>query len=483
MVTYLERNGCFTMAYEIIKDGKTYYPVTLSQMNILQGEAVGKQYSNINILFHFESEVDMKVLEQAVNAALERMPTSRLRRHSFPDEKNPKQKEVLQYFSDEPLDKASVMSFKSDKKMRKYLEKLSKKPFPNKSEDVCLYQIILIHKADGGKALYCKTHHFINDAYGIMLFAKDVLKVYKAMLTGSEMPKALEPALPAFEDQWSYFGSQKEARAQEYWDNFWNTHEVPQFGTINAPEDDKQTLPDEKFGNQFNLFHKKARYSAYPFKKELVDKINAYALEHGVSSQVLFLLAYRTYVYKMSGGRAEKQVLQTMNANRSKKNAKNTTGTLVNGYYFYFDVKNSQTFAEACKHTSSMQMEYYKHCHIRNSLANRNLRVHLPKEKIFDKGWIRSWTSNMFTYQPYQIEIEDDYDIKFRMERFSSGITAMSPYLTIMYMDNYTGDLMGCYDYSSYNYSEEAVKKFHYYMVDFLERALDNPEKTLDELM
>lgn len=469
------------MSHEVIKDGKVYYPVTSSQMNILQGEGVGRAYSNINILFHFESDIDVKILEQAVNTALERMPTSRLRRHSFADEKNPKQKEILQYFSDEPIDKVSVMSFKSEKKMNKYLEKLSKKPFPKKCEDVCLYHIILINKPDGKTALYCKMHHFINDAYGIMIFAKDLLKIYKVMLNGGEMPKALDPALPAFEGQWDYFGSKKEAKAQEYWDNFWNTHDIPQFGTINSPEDDKQTLRDEKFGNQFNLFHKKAAYAAYPFKKELIDKINAYAAESNVSAQVLFLLAYRTYVYKMSGGRAEKQVLQTMNANRSKKNTKNTTGTLVSGYYFYFDVKNSETFAEACKYTSNMQLEYYKHCRIRNSLSNRNLSAHLPKEKIFYKGWIRSWTTNMFTYQPYQIDI--DSDIKFRMERFSSGITAMTIYLTIMYMDNYTGDLMGCYDYSSYNYSEETIKKFHYYMVEFLERALDNPEKTLDELM
>lgn len=470
------------MSYEIIKEGKNYYPITSSQLNIIQGEQVGAAYSNICILFHFDSEIDMKLMEQAVNAALERMPTARLRRHKFNDDKNIGQNATLQYFSDEPIDKASVMSFKSNEKMRKYLEKLSKKPFPKKSEDTCLYQMILINKADGGKALYCKMHHFINDAYGIMILAGDVLKIYKAMLTGGEMPKAPDPVLPAFEDQWSYFGSKNEAKAQAYWDEFWNTHELPQFGTINEPENDKQTLPDEKFGNQFHLLHKKAAYVAYPFKKDLVDKINEYAEANGVSPQVLFLLAYRTYVYKMSGGRAKNQVLQTMNANRSKKCAKNTSGTFVSGYLFYFDVANSETFADACKYTSNMQLEYYKYCRIRNVLGERNLKANMKiNENIFDKGWIRASTSNMFTYQPYTID--PSIDVKFHMERFSSGITAMSLYLTIMYMDNYSGDLMGCYDYSTYNLSEETVRKFHYWMVDFLERALANPEKTLDELM
>ncbi len=468
------------MSHEIIKDGKTYYPVTSSQMNILQGEQVGPQYSNICMLFHLESQVDMNILEQAVNTALERMPTAGLRRHTFKDEKNPKKKEILQYFVNEPIQKATTMSFKSDEKMYKYLKKLSQKPFPKKSEDIPLYQVILINKADGKNALYCKMHHFINDAYGLMLFASDVLEIYKAMLNGTQLPEAPTPALPAFEDQWNYLGSKKESRDKEYWDNFWDSHELPQFATLNDYKNDKQRVPDQKYGNYFNIFHTKSDYIALPFKKSFVDKVNEYAISNGISPQILFMLAIRTYVYKVSG-HAQHQVLQTMNAQRSKKNAKTTGGTLVVGNLFYFDVKNSESFADACKYTSNMQIEYYKHWGIRTHLCKEHLDANIPQNQIFSKGWVRGWSPNMFTYQPYQIAA--DSDIKFRMERIPSGITAMSLYLTIMYMDNYSDDLMGCYEYSTYNLTEETIRTFHNYTIEFLERAIANPEKTLDELM
>lgn len=468
------------MSHEIIKDSRTYYPLTTSQKDIIQGEECGKQYSNICILFTFDTKIDADVMEKAANVALERMPTARLRKHNFKDKKNPNQKVILQYFSDEPIEKVQRMSFKSEEKMRKYLAKISKKPFPNGVQDVTLYQLILIDLPDGKNSMYCKMNHFINDAYGIMVLAKDVIGIYDAMCKGTELPKAPTPVLPAFEEQWNNEGSSIEAKAQAYWDKFWTTHELPQWTTLNNAEDDILRIPGEKYGNQFNIFHLKAEHVEFPFKKELVDKVNKYAVENGVSSQAMFLLAYRTYLSR-AGGNVENLVLQTMNANRSKRHSQNTGGTLVTGYMFYFDVKNSETFADACKYTSKMQLEYYKHCKIHCNKAEVKLDANIPPEQKFVKGFIRDWTTNMFTYQPYRVDVNTD--IKFRMERFTAGITAMQVYLTVMYMDNYSGDLMGCYDYSTYTLNEEKIKKFHDFMCDFLDKGTSNPQKTLTELM
>lgn len=468
------------MSHEIIKDGKTYYPVTTSQKDIIQGELVGKQYSNICMLFHFDTKIDADVMEKATNAALERMPTARLRKHNFKDEQNPKQIVTLQYFSDEPIEKVKRMSFKSEEKMKKYLAKYSKKPFPNNVQDVTLYELILIDLPEGKNALYCKMNHFINDAYGIMQLAKDVIGIYDAMIKGTEFPQAPTPALPAFEEQWSYEGSAGEAKDQAYWDEFWTTHELPQWTTLNDADKDIQRIPGKKYGNQFNVLHTKAEHVEYPFKKELVERVNKYAIENGVSAQVMFLLAYRSYLSR-NAGNIENLVLQTMNANRSKKVSQRTGGTLVTGYMFYFDVKNSETFADACQYTSKKQLEYYKHCKIHCEKAEVKLDANIPPEEKFVKFNIRDWTTNMFTYQPYAVDL--DTDVKFRMERFTSGITAMAVYLTIMYMDNYTGDLMGCYDYSTYTLSKEKIKDFHDFICSFLDKAVSNPNLTLAELM
>lgn len=469
------------MSHEIIKDGKTYYPLTMSQIDIVNGEDVGKQYPNICMLFYFDTEINADVMENAVNTALQRMPTASLRRHLFEDKTNYKGKSFLQYFTDEPVEKIQRMSFKSEAKMKKYFAKVSQKAFPNDGQDIPLYEVVLIDLPDGKNALYSKMHHFINDAYGIMMFAKDVLEVYEAMVKGAEIPAGPESVMPAFEDQWDYFESSGEEKAQEYWDNFWQSRETPRWVSINSPKESRTKVKGvDTYGNQFNVFHNKAGYIALPFKKELIEKVNNYSMEKGVSPQVMFLLAYRAYLSKMNNNE-ERILLQGINAQRNKKNTRNTGGSLVMGFYFYTDVRNNEKFDDACKHIFNNMLEHYKYGRIQGELAKRKLNAQIPMDQIFAKGCFRSFTSNMFTYQPHTIAA--DSDVKFHMERLTSGLAVMEVYLTIMAMDNYSGTLVGCYDYAAYSLDDDKIKEFHNFMSDFLDKGINNPEMTLLELM
>lgn len=469
------------MSYEIVRNGITYYPVTSALKNVLMGEKVGSSYSNLCMLFHLESEVDAGIMESAINTALERMPTVNIRRHYFKDKKNAKNVETMQYFSDEPIKLVKLMSFSDEKKMYKYLDKLSKKPFENKACDVPLYDVILITKPDGKYAIYCKMNHFIVDSYGFMMFGKEVIEIYDAMLCGKELPKPLAPVLPAYEEQWNYSGSKKEKKDNEYWDKFWETHPEPQFVSINSPKTDKLCIPGQRVGNQFNIFHIKSKHLSLIFKKELIDRVNKYAMETGVSPQALFLIALRCYLYSLCENEPEAILINGTAAHRSKMAAKSTGGVLAGSCLLYMDVKGVYTFSEACQYTASQNMEYYKHARADVSAQDRNLVSKITS--IFEKGWIKGYCANIFTYQPYFINANTETDIKFRIERIPGGISPMPVYLIIMPMDNYTGDMHANYEYVPYSVSEASIIACHEYMVKFLERALDNPEKTLNELM
>lgn len=469
------------MSHEIIKNGVTYYPLTSALKNVVAGEKVGIAYSNLCMLFHIETEIKADVMESAINAALERMPTINIRRHDFKDEQNPKNIITMQYFSDEPVKKARLMSFSNEKKMYKYLDKLSKKPFDNKGCDVPMYDIILISKPDGRHAIYCKINHFIVDSYGFMMFGKDVMEIYDAMLIGKELPPKLAPVLPAYEDQWNYVGSKNEKKDSEYWHKFWETHSEPQFISINDIKSDKLFIPGKKFGNQFHIFHTKTKHISLVLKKELVDRVNKYSLENGISSQILFLLAFRCYMYKLCDSEPEAILINGTTANRSKVSAKNTGGVLAGACLSYMDVKSSETFSAACRYTANQHMEYYKHARADIGVQDGDIKAKILP--IFEKGWVRGYSSNIFTYQPYFVNADTETDMKFRLERILGGVSPMPVYLIIMPMDNYTGNMYANYEYVPYAVSEASVNACHEYMVKFLERALDNPEKALSELM
>lgn len=458
-----------------------YYNLTQPNNLLLAAEALtGKIYNNLCVMLNFEQDdIDPTIMEAAINEAVLRFPTTRLRRH---DVKEGKTKVVKQYFVETPETKCVKLEFKSDKKMYKYINKFTKTPLPNDYQDCDLYKVNLIKRANGRYSLLVCMYHLIADAYALIMFAEDVVNVYKALKNNTEMPKPFDPILPAYEKFWEYENDEKRNNIDfEFWSKFWPSVPTPQYATINGYHDKYAYIPGKKYGNYLNIFNCKAAQSNHRIPKELNDRIKDFALQNEVPEKMLYFAALRTWLSKQTEKTEEFAIVDLL-ANRSKTHRTlNTSGSFVSSLYFYLDAKNSMTFKEACQYLKKSQYKYLKHSKFNHAKVKELLEQQMNYDKLFDKGWVRGASAFLFTYQPFFFSENNDF--KMSIERFATGKSPIPLYMTIMPTDTYTGDMNINYEYTIKNHTAENVAEFHSFLLRFLDKAISNPDLTLEELM
>lgn len=456
-----------------------YYPMTSAQECCLLAESLtGKVYNNLCIMVNYDQDdIDPVIMEDAINRAILQYPSSYLRIHSF---KEGKKKVLKQYFVDKPDNMCEVLSFDSDKKLYKYVNKFAKKNFPNNYQDCDLYRINLIKRANGRYSIIICIHHEIADAYAIISLFNYINETYKALKDNTEMPAPFEPLLPAYQELWNYEKSPKHAQDVEFWKNFWNSVPLPQYATINGFHNKHAYIPGKKYGNLIYIFNINAKQVNYKVPKDITEKVDDLASSYGISPKILYIVAIRNYLSKQTD-KTEEFVISDLLANRSKKSIAKTSGTFAQMKAFYLDAKNSMTFSEACKHTAKAQYKYFLHNKLSPWEMTEQLQKNLKIDKIFDKGWVRGDSAILFTYQPYFAAIDEKF--KLSIERFTSGKSPMPIYITVMPTDNYTGKMNINYEYSTKFHKAEDIEEFHQYIVRFLDKATSNPNLTLDELM
>ena len=455
-----------------------YYPLNASQKVITLSERlVGQTYSNLCIMINYEQDdIDPEIMEKAVNLAIDRCPSTRLRRHDF---KDGKKKIIKQYFVEEPETKCECVSFKSDDKMYKYINKLVRKPFPNKYQDCDLYKIYLVKKADGRYSLLTCFYHFIADAYAIIKFFNDVTDIYKALKTNTEMPEPFLPLLPAYQEVWDYETSEKRQKDIEFWKEFYRSRPAPQFATLNGFKNKYTYIPGKKYGNSVSIFNTKAVQTNYKISKELNEKVDAFAIQNGFSSKVIYMLGVKNWL-SLNTDMTEEFLFQNLSANRTKKKFAKTGGTFADNLPLYLDAKNSMTFLEACRYTAETEYQIMKHGQSLQEDFNPFIEESIGLDKMIDKGWILGSSGIIFTYQPF---LSRESYLKTSTERFTSGKSPAPIYMTIMPADNYSGEMNINYEYLTKIHKEEDIAEFHNYLIKFLDKATSNPEMTLTELM
>ena len=462
------------------KNNVTYYPTLKIHGCLFQAEGlVGKIYNNLCVMINLEQDdIDPDMMENAINQTILRFPSTRLRRH---DVKENGKKVVKQYFVDEPETKCVRLSFKNDKKLYKFVNKLVSTKFPNDYQDCDLYKVFLVKRENGRYSVVMCMYHLIIDSYGFAKFSEDFCNVYHAMKNNTEMPQPFKPLIPAYQTVWDYETSKRREIDIEFWKDYWNSiPALPQYAALNGFENKQTNIPGKRYGNFLYIFNCKAVQTNYKIPKELVERADALAKENKFSTKMLYMLALRTWLSRNTE-KTEEFLLIDLLANRSNPKVAKTGGCFADGMPFYLDAKNNMSLLEACKYTSSCQYKFYMHSKLYEADAKEQLEKNMNYDKKFDKGWVRGTSAFLFTYQPRFMETDGNYKISY--ERFTTGKSPLPIYITVMPNDTYTGDLNVNYEYMTKVHKEEEIAEFHNFLLRFLDKATSNPELTLNELM
>lgn len=449
---------------------RKYYPLTKSQevMFINLNFCYKKSIVNICALVDLFSEIDPDVMLKAMKVSLKRNKSAggRLSKQG---------KEYLQYFveNEEPEHINFVdLSDKSDEQREKIYNKWGATPFPNKNCDTQPYRLNLIKRGENSYSIYICVSHIFFDAYAVMLMLNDVFAVYHALLKGEPLPPCNIDPLPAYEADWAYEKSEKREKDVKYWKEEVFATE-PHFSSIGGL-DSKEYKKGKNSGAFINLLRVKGGMMNLPFEKELTDKVNAYAMENNMSPQNLFYLAIRCYLSKVCGNQEDISIMNNL-ARRGTVVQKKAGGTMVNANFIRTIMPNTTTFAEGCSIYNKCFKDVYRHGNL-----GYNDVIALYRKK-YNTNPLEGYFSFSVTYQP--VIGVDTGDIKYSFRRMPNGADLMPLYLTIMPKDNFSGELLFNYEYLCGYTKPENIYKVHSFIKSFLDRGIDNPEISIEELM
>ena len=207
------------------------YNLIPSQENIytLVKYSFHKQIVQVPSSVSFDYDIDFSLLLKALNIEIERNDCLRLRFKEVDGV-------IKEYFlPDYKIHRVPVLTFNTKEEQEKYFDKDAQTPVYF-LKDEC-YRIKFFRAYNGYSGIYFNVSHLVMDAMGIFIFYTDLMGVYKALATGSELP----PPMFRYED---YIKSEHEKmkntarleKSAEFYKQYFAKGGEPGYAGIHGPE-------------------------------------------------------------------------------------------------------------------------------------------------------------------------------------------------------------------------------------------------------
>ncbi len=451
------------------------YPLTPSQRSIFLAwkYSLLKQVMNIPTSVFIDAPLDLKILRQATEIAIQR-------NDSFAIRITESGKDHMQYFAEPAVVELDIVDFtgKTVDAMEKYFYKVGAKPLT--LEDSPLARILVVKAPDGRSGIYSSISHLIMDSWAISMFYKDIITIYYSLLEGKPLPKPLPRYFDTLQKELAYPASPQHEEDAKFWYNeVIGQPNLPIYTHVNGSvvlEKLRKKLKDPtyRYGSSIYLITT-AKHEDIEMSKEDVDRLAAFCSANKIPTmQVMFLFGLRTYLSKVNSREADISMTNTV-ARRGTLEEKNSGGTRVHFLSFRTNLSEETTFHDAINALVEKQMSLYRHMEFSPLEMFGMEYKHLPN---YAPG--RNYRAVTMTFQP--LPMEGPHGEKVTTKWYCNGTAAQPFYLTIMDGDG-AGTLKFYYEYLNRYIKVETVQKCHNYMVKVLLAGISNPDITLKELL
>ena len=435
---------------------RKYYDLTPSQnlMYFALKFIPEKNVVNIGTVVWLHENIDCELLKVAAYKAIWRMDALRLRLKKGKGQ-------IKQYVSEEEPKEIKIEDYSNYSKgdIDEILEKWTSTPFKYKDKE--LYDVSIIKGSENVTGLYIKVNHVVMDAWGLTVYAKDVINIYLAMKDGKELPEEPAKFVPLIEKDLEYMNSKRMQKDYEFIKEKWKTPAV--FSSVEPKYVGKRYRP--------NNLSFKGKQKVMTLDKSSVARINEFCRANRISQQTLFILGSQIYFYKLNN--TDKSMVNSVLARRSSMDRKRAGGMMVNNLQLKVECPYGLSFKEACEKLTKEQFELYRHGDFPYQLAHD----YVLKQAGIKSGLLTDFT---ITYQP--AKIFTDNRIKATVENYFNGSASMNLYLTIMdTLDS--GELDFMFQYKVAVVSDEIVDELYRVMIKAVEIGIKCPTKTIGEII
>jgi len=443
---------------------RTLYPLTQAQNLVLYEMSFlpYKEIVNVCAEFEFKTEINLNLMMQAINLAMMRNPNNYLRL----TKENGK---VMQYFTNDALDKIEYLEYTNENEYKKSLDKYFKTAFPKKQLETQLYRIRLIKKPNGLYAIDGCFSHICYDAYSIAMVFKDICECYKALLNNKPIPPVSISPIKAYEEENNYLNSNRMKTDLDYARDILFKSE-PQFTCINGKKD-KCYINGKRYGKYPISLRMSGGMLNLPIEKQLIDKINEYVTKKKISPVSIYVLAMRSFLAHVN--ETDDVMIQNIVGRRMTVAQKKAGGTMASAVFIRTIFDNDLTYNEALENVQNSVLDSYKHANLGTDYVTE------IEEEKFKKGKANTYFTMALTYQ-HNLNVDDEIDYSFL--RYPNGKEVLNVYLSIMPCDS-KNNYVGNYAYQTDFVSEEKIREFHAFMLNFTAIAIENDEMTINEII
>ncbi|NLA85272.1 MAG: hypothetical protein GX854_12345 [Clostridiales bacterium] len=449
---------------------RKYYSLSDAQRILFHSQkyAIYKQVNNICTLVLVDTRLDFDIFKKAIMKAYERNDSFRIRIVKVKGE-------MKQYFAEHEDPDIKFLDFtgKTREQMDKKLYRIARKKVTVYGKQMS--KVYMIRSFDGKCGIYFVVSHLIMDSWAITTFFKDVLSIYQALSSGTDMPKPLTSYEELLIKELNY----KNTRAYEDDIKFWRKNldaGEPIFTHVNGScvlerYRKKKKDPTIRYAKFFTL-RTRANNVVFWVPKELVEKMSEYCTKNKVTMQSMVIMAFRSYYSKVNNREKDISFYTTV-ARRGTLAEKNSGGSRAHFYPFRTIFEEEDTFKKACQVISEKQTEVYRHAEV-DPLKNLGIW-----KEMFNISHVETYCAGTITFQPVNLS-SGEFNVESKW--YGNGTSAQPLYLTVMDGDG-TGALKFYYEYQTRNITLNTVRKLHSYMMKALKAAVENDEITVREVL
>lgn len=440
-----------------------------SLMHYLVAFSIHKQVTQIPCSITVDEPLDFDLLKKALTIEIERNDALRLR--FVPGKK----KAVKQYFAESvPTPDVKVYNFKTPAEQEKVLGTDAGTPvLYTKGE---CYRVIFFRSYDGRYGIYFNVSHVVSDAFGAAVFFDDILNVYRALQTGSEMPKALPSFEKYIQKQFAYLQSDRHLKDREFYINYWKENGEPFYAGVHGPDlldKARKKNPATRVPPAYDPLRDKAEVLKFEMSKEDTDAVYEYCKNHSVTPEVLFMFAMRAHCAKINY-RTEDVLNMVMCNRRATKTEERLGGCLAQPLQCRIKTDESESFTSAVQKLGANRYQLLRHMNF------PYMEALFLQRKEFNFKTSQGPSCFMFSWMPFTL-MKNEAGFRIKFEAYCMGRYVM-PLYAFAIPDAETGTTKFQYMFRKNFIKPTHIEQLQNNMLKAVRLGIENPEMTIGEL-
>lgn len=448
--------------YDIIPSQETIY--------LMVKYSFHKQLTQIPTSFTLGVDIDFDLMQKALDLELERNDSMRLRFVKI-------DKKIKQYFLPELKYQAPIKHFSSLEEQEAFFAADAQKPvYFFKDETFRIY----FFKTEGvGSGVYMNVSHLNCDAMGLVVFYLDLLKIYKALLDGTDLPKPLDKYEEYINDEFARLANTKKmARHEEFYKKYFLKGGEPYYAGVHGPAflekyRKKKKDPTLRVPPAYNPLYDKCDYISKHISPEDSKKIFDYCLEKKIAPESILQLGMRTHCSSING-RINDVFMMSLCSKRATNKEKNMSGCITQPLQLRTIIPEEYTFSQAIDEITSVRTQLFRHSDYPYITA-RDL-----SRDIFNYNMIQGPACMMFSWIP--VPIIPDLPFSFDFKTYNLG-RYFTPLYTICSPDPKDFGININYMYRVKLSTAADIEALHANSLKVVLAGIENPNLTIGQLL